>query len=624
MFDPKNINIKTPDNYEYYIINTNHSIDLDYSDNFGEAVSLDDNRLAVGSANDRGYNNIENYSVGAVYLFSFANDSFLGCTLEGIIGEGYTGGKNINIDLDDLDDFGGAVSLDGTRLAVGASSGAGYENAQGSTGEVYLFSFDDLAFNNGTLQAMIGEDYTGGKNIDIDLDNQDYFGSSVSLDGNSLVVGAEGDNGFNNQTVATGAAYLISFTDNAFSGGQVVGIIGDGYTGGKNLNIDLDNTDNFGSAVSFDGNSLAIGSRRDDGDSNVTQDTGAVYLISFTDANFNGGNLQGIIGDNYTGGNSIDLSVYNLRDWYYSIGFSDYFGCSVSLNNNRLAVGAYGDDNGKNAAFNTGAVYLFTFSDGSFNNGSLETIIGQCYMDIKNRQPMIFNNLENDDQFGFSVSLDDKQLAIGAHRDSGAGGSIGYDNDYFEGAVYLFEFATDNFSGGLERGIIGEDYLYNSADSVSRDGNRLVVGDSNADGYDDQIYSNSGAVYLYSFSQNDPNIFTLEGIIGRGFSGGKNINQTLDLNDSFGIAVSLDNKQLAVGARYDDGLNNAFYDTGAVYLYTFTDEEYNGGSLQSVIGNGYTNGKNINLNVENWDQLGRAVSLDNNRLAIGCRRRFWL
>ncbi|MCK7461212.1 MAG: hypothetical protein MZU84_03675 [Sphingobacterium sp.] len=46
-------------------------------------------------------------------------------------------------------------------------------------------------------------------------------------------------------------------------------------------------------------------------------------------------------------------------------------------------------------------------------------------------------------------------------------------------------------------------------------------------------------LYLYSFSDNLYSNITLEGIIGDGYIGGKNINQALDIDDQFGWSVSL-------------------------------------------------------------------------------------
>ena len=618
LLDPKDITIAAPGYSQYgliigydYCYDYANNINLDSNDYFGSSVSLDGNRLAVGAYNDYGYNNSLNYS-GAVYLYSFTDSAFNGGALEGIIGSGYTGNKNINQSLDASDYFGSSVSLDGNRLAVGARYDDGVNNLNTNSGAVYLYTFTDSEFTGGTLQSLIGSGYTGNKNINQSLDEYDYFGRSVSLDGNRLAVGSSLDCGFNNSGSYYGAVYLYSFTDSAFNGGALQGIIGRGYTDNKNINQSLGSNDYFGSSVSLDGNRLAVGAYNDDGYNNSLDSSGCVYLYSFTDSAFSGGALQGIIGSGYTDNKNINQSLDG----------SDFFGGAISLDGNSLAVGAYGDDGYNNSLDGSGCVYLYSFTDSTFSGGALQGIIGSGYTGGKN----INQTLDTNDNFGIAVSLDDNRLAVGAYRDDGYNNSL-----YDSGAVYLYSFTDSAFSGGALQGIIGSGYTGNNNNNnitqsldnddyfggaVSLDGNNLAVGAYGDDGFENAL-SYSGAVYLYTFTDSEFSGGALQSIIGSGYTGGKNINQTLGTSDNFGIAVSLNDNRLAVGARYDDGFNNTKADAGAVYLYTFTDAEFTGGSLQSTIGSGYTGGKNINQTLDAWDQFGRSVSLDGNRLAVG-------
>jgi len=130
-----------------------------------------------------------------VYLYTFTGTAFTGGTLQSIIGSGYTGGKNINQALGANDWFGTGVSLDGTRLAVGAPQDDSNVGGCNDCGAVYLYTFTDTAFSGGSLAARIGAGYTGGKNINQALGASDRFGASVSLDGTSLAVGAPYDDG---------------------------------------------------------------------------------------------------------------------------------------------------------------------------------------------------------------------------------------------------------------------------------------------------------------------------------------------------------------------------------------------------------------------------------------------
>ncbi|SVB58299.1 uncharacterized protein METZ01_LOCUS211153, partial [marine metagenome] len=128
-------------------------------------------------------------------------------SLQAMIGDDYSGGKNIDHTGARVSEyFGWSVSLDGDRLAVGARGNTGPHSTQSDcsglgclyrsgAGAVYLYTFTDSAFSGGALAAVIGYDWTGDKNIDQDLDTSDFFGSSVSLDGNRLAVGAVSGDG---------------------------------------------------------------------------------------------------------------------------------------------------------------------------------------------------------------------------------------------------------------------------------------------------------------------------------------------------------------------------------------------------------------------------------------------
>ncbi len=69
-----------------------------------------------------------------------------------------------------------------------------------------------------------------------------------------------------------------------------------------------------------------------------------------------------------------------------------------------------------------------------------------------------------------------------------------------------------------------------------------------------------------------------------------------------------------MGARFDDGATNSKTDSGAVYLFTFGDAQFSAPVLQSIIGSGYSGGKNISVGrLEADDLFGSAVSLDSLR-----------
>ena len=254
-----------------------------------------------------------------------------------------------------------SLNAAGTRLAVGApfDDSAGNRNRtaldllgplEADVGAVYLFTFTDTAFSGGRLAAVVGDGYAGGRNIDVTaLEDFDRFGTSVSLNaaGTRLAVGAPSDDGAGNQTPdigglywGVGAVYLFTFTDTAFSGGRLAAVVGNGYAGGRNIDVTaLQVNDQFGFSVSLNaaGTRLAVGAVYDAGVGNTTARAGAAYLFTFTNASFSGGRLVATVGKGYRGGRNVDVPVLERFD---------ELGTSVSLNaaGTRLAVGAPGID----------------------------------------------------------------------------------------------------------------------------------------------------------------------------------------------------------------------------------------------------------------------------------------
>jgi hypothetical protein len=105
-------------------------------------------------------------------------------------------------------------------------------------------------------------------------------------------------------------------------------------------------------------------------------------------------------------------------------------------------------------------------------------------------------------------------------------------------------------------------------------------------------------LHFYTFADSVFTGGTWQGTLGTGYSGGKNI--TLPFNtggDSLStqMGVSVSGTRIAIGMPNDDGFNDTLGNSGAVYLYSFANSDFNSGVLEGIIGSGYTGGKNINL-----------------------------
>ncbi|MEW6372268.1 MAG: YDG domain-containing protein, partial [Pseudomonadota bacterium] len=380
LLDPKNITIGSSASAWTYQAVLGRGVadkgtevgNLEGGDGFGMAVALNaaGTRLAVGAPYDDGFGAGPDTARerGAVHLFSFTDANFAGATLQGTIGSGYTGGKNLNVTLDDMAWFGSSVALnaDATRLAVGASYDAG------GLGSVRMFSFGGDQFAAPALTATLRPD-----DVALNLPNSSAFGTSVALNavGDRLAVGAAYDQGANGACVNCGAVYLFN---NALATPTFVKGIGAGY----GVNMPLPTDAQFGTSVAFDGSGdrLAVGAF---GVNNAGGEVsaGAVYL--FNNA-YGATSRVATLGSGFTGGKNLNLNL----------GREEGFGSSVAFNSagTRLAVGATGGN---------GKVRIIDFVDNQFSGAAVTATLGSGNTEGSAAEV----GLETSEWFGSSVAL---------------------------------------------------------------------------------------------------------------------------------------------------------------------------------------------------------------------------
>ena len=467
------------------------------------------------------------------------------------------------------------------------------------------------SLSNEELNQLIG--YFKASNTGAD----DRFGNAVSLsdDGNTLAVGApredssstgvDGEQGGGASN--SGAVYV--FTRSAGTWSQQA------YIKASNTGA----SDYFGWSVSLsgDGNTLAVGAPYEDSDStgvngieynSSATDSGAVYVFTRNNDTWS---QQAYIKASNTDGSAAPQDS-----------FGDEFGWSVSLSDdgNTLAVGAYREDsnakgvNGKQnnddgSANRSGAVYVFTRSDGTWSQ--------QAYIKASNTGAT--------DQFGGSVSLSDDgdTLAVGAQwEDSNAKGINGEQGGGAgnSGAVYVFtRNSSDTWSQQAYIKASNTDVYdeFGWSVSLSGDGNTLAVGvrleDSNSTGVNGAQGNvsrgfNSGAVYV--FVRDSSAQWSQQAYIKASNTGE---------DDFFGDSVSLsgDGNTLAVGAQLEDSNSkgiggdqddNSATNSGAVYVFTRNSDTW---SQEAYI-------KASNTDRGGYS-FGDSVSLsgDGNSLAVG-------
>ncbi|MCA2629311.1 MULTISPECIES: FG-GAP repeat protein [unclassified Microcystis] len=338
-------------------------------------------------------------------------------------------------------------------------------------------------------------------------EDDDYFGSSVSLSGTSALIGAPYDN---TGAPGAGSAYLFDTT---------TGTLKQTFN-----NPTPASADNFGYSVSLSGTTALIGAPYD---STGATSAGSAYLFDTTTGNL--------------------LKTFNNP----TAEDDDYFGYSVSLSGTTALIGAYRDDTG---ATNAGSAYLFDTTTGNL----LKT----------------FNNptAEDFDNFGLSVSLSGTTALIGAPSDN-TGATVA-------GSAYLFDTTTGNLLKTFNNPT-AEDYDYFGY-SVSLSGTSALIGAIN----DNTGATNAGSAYLFE---------TTTGTLKQTFN-----NPTPADFDNFGHSVSLSGTSALIGAINDDtGAKNA----GSAYLFETTT-----GTLKQTFNN---------PTPADGDNFGNSVSFSGTSALIG-------
>lgn len=303
--------------------------DAGEEERFGRSVALSGNTVVVGAYQD---NNVNGDQAGAAYLFNATT--------------GTQTSKLIADDGDDYDLFGASVAIDGNVVAVGAYT---EDNGNGlEAGSVYLFDAD-----TGTQQhKLVASDGTA----------EDYFGIAVAVSGNTVAVGAHGEDG-------GGAVYLFDAT----SGSQIAKLEG----------LDTTADDRFGYSVAISGNTVVVGAYLDDDKGSAS---GSAYLFDATTGNQT---AKLVAAD----GAAVDL-----------------FGYSVDISGDLVAIGAR-EDNEPGLA--TGSTYLFDASSGTFID------------------KLLASDANPQNYLGHSVAVDGDRVIAGA--------TFGEGVETNTGAVYLFD-----------------------------------------------------------------------------------------------------------------------------------------------------------------------------------------
>ena len=349
-------------------------------DKFGYSVAVDGDIAVVGAYRD-GENDVT--ESGAAYVFTKSG---------GVVWD--AGVKLTASDRAPYDNFGISVAVDGETVVVGAP---GDDDNGTDSGSVYVFTN-----TNGVWSQAAKLTASDGATLD-------YFGQSVAVSGDTILVGAYLDD--REETITdseledSGSAYV--FTKPTSTGGWddwedlPQTDVGDQAEDKETLthkltaSSDAADDDNFGTSVALDGDTAVIGAPgADDNDNGI--DSGSAYVFTRDD--------QG----NWDAG--VELTADDGKP-------GDSFGVSVTVDGDTAVVGAYQHDpvapdsnpNSPSYLLDAGAAYVFTKTAGTWSQSVKLT--------ADDRAP--------GDYFGYSVAVDDGTVLVGAYQDDDKGTDSG-------------------------------------------------------------------------------------------------------------------------------------------------------------------------------------------------------
>ena len=258
------------------------------NDEFGRAVSISGDTILIGASG----HDVDGVSTGAAYVY---------VRIDGVWTEEQ---QFAATDADQSDHFGSSVALDADTALVSAP----FEDAAASSsGSAYVFVREDGVW---TQQQKLSAS---------DGAEQDYFGGSVSLAGDTALVGAWLHE-HSDLHAQSGAAYVYVRSDGVWTEQQEL------------LASDTAAYDGFGRSVSLADDLAVVGSTGADG---VVENSGAAYVFSRVDGAWT--EEQTLMASEGAEG--------------------DRFGVAVCLSGSTVLVGA---DQVDHDSPNIGSAYLFT------------------------------------------------------------------------------------------------------------------------------------------------------------------------------------------------------------------------------------------------------------------------
>ena len=363
------------------------------------------------------------------------------------------------------DSFGSEVAISGDTAVIGVYEDDAY------AGSAYVFVRSGTTWTE--QQKLIASDAM----------TEDFFGSAVAVSGDTVMVGAPGDD----HPGGTDAGSVYVFVRNGTTWSEQQRLVAS----------DAEPTDNFGVSVAFAGDTAVVGANQSDSQAGsayvfvrsgaawteeqklVASDPGSLEWFGFSVDLFGETILVGAVFDDHPGAMSAGSAYVFVRlgaTWTQQQKLvagdpqaSDHFGGSVALWEDTAVIGASGDDN--SGGSNAGSAYVFVRSGTTWTeqqkllasdattlnqlgtdvcvagdlavvgaSSGLATEAGSAYLFVRSgttwqeMAKLTASDGEGGDLLGYAVALSGDTTVVGAPSDDNAGGAAA-------GSAYVFRLS---------------------------------------------------------------------------------------------------------------------------------------------------------------------------------------
>lgn len=443
--------------------------DSDESGYFGSSVAISGGGIVIGAKQD----DDDGYRSGSSYFFEKPlngwKSSFETVKIKPEDGEYCSG-------------FGGSVDISGDYILIGAYEDDDHENGLNNVGSVYVFKKPGSGWTEVSQIAKLTAS---------DPHEQKHLGTSVSMSDDIIIAGTGSISGTSDNG---GALYLYK---------KPIECWVDAIENDKILPTPYYKATNstFGYDIAIDGDIAVVGSP------GVNRAKGSVQIFQF-------------LNNNWTFIAELTSSDGELED---------YFGKSVSISGNTIAVGAIGDDDVDDEC---GAVYIFEKQEAN-------------WIDATETAKLIPSDGHLGSLFGSDVEIENDIVAVGApfHQ-------LG---NIRTGAAYIFKRPESGWIDMSESAILTPSDGNENAqfgDEVCVSDNSVFIG-ANADG---EVGNKKGAVYIYK----KPSESWADMTESLKLYASNGVN-----NDRFGNSIDVYKDILVVGSDYN---SHGFYD-GSAYVF---------------------------------------------------------